>query len=88
MRRLARLAPRATRSYNFASGQYNAAFGALPPVDRDTLRRDALAYVERFDARSWYDDPVATHVGDSVPTRHDMTMQMGCFDARAGCHAT
>jgi hypothetical protein len=63
MRRLARLAPRATRSYNFASGQYNAAFGALPPVDRDTLRRDALAYVERFDARSWYDDPVATHVG-------------------------
>lgn len=63
MRRLARLAPRATRTYNFASSQYNAAFEALPPVDRDTLRRDALAYVERFDARSWYDDPVATHVG-------------------------
>ena len=28
-----RLAPRRTRAYNFASSQYDAAFGDLPPVD-------------------------------------------------------
>ena len=33
-----RLAPRCTRAYNFASSQYNAAFGDLPPVDSDKLR--------------------------------------------------
>ncbi len=27
-----RLAPRHTRAYNFASSQYDAAFGDLPPV--------------------------------------------------------
>ena len=84
MRRLPRLAPRRTRAYNFASSQYNAAFGDLPPVDRDKLRRDALAYCERFDAQKWYDDPVATCIagkpverGASGPTYDNFGRENG-----------
>ena len=84
MRRLPRLAPRCTRAYNFASSQYNAAFGELPPVDRDKLRSDALAYMERFDAQKWYDDPVATCIagkpvegGESGPTDDNFGRENG-----------
>ncbi len=32
-------------------------------VNTDELRRDALAYLdEKFDARSWYDEPVSERV--------------------------
>ena len=51
-----RLAPRCTRAYNFASSQYNAASGDLPPVDRDKLRKRRARILERFDAQKWYDD--------------------------------
>ena len=84
MRRLPRLLPHCTRAYNFASSQYNAAFGDLPPVDRDKLRSDALAYMERFDAQKWYDDPVATCIagqpvegGASGPTYDNFGRENG-----------
>jgi hypothetical protein len=46
--------------YNFASTGYASCFGGVPPTAKtDDLRRDALAYLdEKFDARSWYDEPV------------------------------
>ena len=52
------LGARRTRAYNFASSQYNAAFGDLPPVDRDKPK-DA-PHIWSADAQKWYDDPVAT----------------------------
>ncbi|KNC86609.1 hypothetical protein SARC_01238 [Sphaeroforma arctica JP610] len=50
------------RQYNFASRQYVACFGDLPPVDTDKLRKDALKYLDSFDPKLWYDKPIVTHL--------------------------
>ena len=55
----------ARRRYNFASRRYAECFSDRPVPDVPKLRDDALAYLDGFDPRSWYDDPVSV-VGDTV----------------------
>ncbi|KAL3817378.1 hypothetical protein ACHAXA_005013 [Cyclostephanos tholiformis] len=50
----------ARRSYNFASSDYAACFDGVPDVDKERLREDALSYLENFDGRKWYDEPVCS----------------------------
>ena len=50
----------ARRRFNFASSQYASCFEGVPSPDVDRLRDDAVSYLEAFDARSWYDDPVCS----------------------------
>jgi len=49
-------------AYNFASTGYADCFRDLPKPNTDALRASALAYLERFDQKKWYDDPVSTVV--------------------------
>lgn len=45
---------------NFASSKYASAFSGLPVPDTAALRQGALDYLEKFDTKVWYDDPVST----------------------------
>ena len=49
-------------AYNFASTGYADCFRDLPKPNTDALRASALAYLEKFDQKKWYDDPVSTVV--------------------------
>mmetsp|Transcript_19983 Transcript_19983/g.52332 ORF Transcript_19983/g.52332 Transcript_19983/m.52332 type:complete len:740 (-) Transcript_19983:434-2653(-) len=53
------------RQYNFASTEYKKAFGGLPIADGVKLRQDTIAYLDSFDAQTWYSDPVTTVVNGS-----------------------
>lgn len=46
-------------AYNFASTGYADCFRDLPKPNTDALRASALAYLEKFDQKKWYDDPVS-----------------------------
>ena len=45
--------------YNFASTGYNDCFRDLPKPNTDALRASAMAYLEKFDQKKWYDEPVS-----------------------------
>jgi len=45
--------------YNFASMGYADCFRDLPKPNTDALRASALAYLEKFDQKKWYDEPVS-----------------------------
>ena len=49
-------------AYNFASTGYADCFRDLPKPNTDALRASALAYLEKFDQKKWYDDPVSSVV--------------------------
>jgi len=48
------------RQFNFASSQYASCFDEIPTPNVDKLRKDAVAYLDSFDRKSWYDDPVCS----------------------------
>eukprot|EP00320_Phaeocystis_rex_P004573 CAMPEP_0119062186 /NCGR_PEP_ID=MMETSP1178-20130426/5833_1 /TAXON_ID=33656 /ORGANISM="unid sp, Strain CCMP2000" /LENGTH=95 /DNA_ID=CAMNT_0007043451 /DNA_START=6 /DNA_END=290 /DNA_ORIENTATION=- len=60
------------RCYNFASTQYNDAFdrAGVPEAGADfcnKLRADTIAYLDGFDPKAWYNDPVTTLLrGDAL----------------------
>lgn len=60
-------APRGTRSYQFASTEYNDCFGNVPIVDVKKLRMSAIDALKRHEENDklWYDDPVVTIVNGS-----------------------
>lgn len=47
------------RQFNFASSQYASCFAEIPTPNVDKFRKDAMEYLDRFDGKSWYDDPVS-----------------------------
>jgi hypothetical protein len=49
-------------AYNFGSTGYADCFRDLPKPNTDALRAAALAYLEKFDKKKWYDDPVSLGV--------------------------
>jgi hypothetical protein len=54
------------RSYHFASRGFEAAFerkGIPHPVDTAAIRRQAVEYLQRFDPKTWYSDPMVTLLG-------------------------
>ena len=53
--------PHTLKDYNFASSTYVSAFGDLPTPSFDTLRSQALKYLQDdFKKESWSSDPVTT----------------------------
>eukprot|EP00933_Yihiella_yeosuensis_P052039 TRINITY_DN5001_c0_g2_i5.p1 TRINITY_DN5001_c0_g2~~TRINITY_DN5001_c0_g2_i5.p1 ORF type:complete len:776 (+),score=105.19 TRINITY_DN5001_c0_g2_i5:132-2330(+) len=56
------------RHYTFASPAYVSCFGEKPPVDVSALRSSTIRYIESFDSKAWYEDPVSTLVqGEKIP---------------------
>lgn len=49
----------AVGGYNFASTEYTECFRNLPKPNTDALRSSALKYLQSFDKKKWYDDPVS-----------------------------
>lgn len=47
------------RQFNFASSQYASCFADIPTPDVAKFRQDAIAYLDGFDGKKWYDDPVS-----------------------------
>jgi len=54
------LVPRYSREFHFASTQFAKCLVDLPDPDMAKMRQDAIAFMETFDAKSWYNDPVRT----------------------------
>ncbi len=65
---LCRVALQATRMrhYSFATPQYANAFGGLPTHDSEGLRMATIKYLEKFDKKLWFDDPMQTII-DGTP---------------------
>jgi hypothetical protein len=65
---LGRVALQATRMrhYSFATPQYDNAFGGLPTHDSEGLRMATIKYLEKFDKKLWFDDPMQTII-DGTP---------------------
>eukprot|EP00286_Rhodomonas_abbreviata_P008251 CAMPEP_0181319212 /NCGR_PEP_ID=MMETSP1101-20121128/17444_1 /TAXON_ID=46948 /ORGANISM="Rhodomonas abbreviata, Strain Caron Lab Isolate" /LENGTH=334 /DNA_ID=CAMNT_0023426783 /DNA_START=190 /DNA_END=1191 /DNA_ORIENTATION=- len=49
-----------SRAYHFGTAQYNAAFDNLPNPDTTTLRRATLEYLNGFNAKTWFSNPICT----------------------------
>eukprot|EP00521_Asterionellopsis_glacialis_P011685 CAMPEP_0195309616 /NCGR_PEP_ID=MMETSP0707-20130614/38826_1 /TAXON_ID=33640 /ORGANISM="Asterionellopsis glacialis, Strain CCMP134" /LENGTH=702 /DNA_ID=CAMNT_0040373913 /DNA_START=316 /DNA_END=2424 /DNA_ORIENTATION=- len=45
---------------NFASSEYTSAFHDLPLPNTETLRMGALDYLQKYDPKLWYDDPICS----------------------------
>mmetsp|Transcript_13493 Transcript_13493/g.22086 ORF Transcript_13493/g.22086 Transcript_13493/m.22086 type:complete len:723 (-) Transcript_13493:149-2317(-) len=53
------------RQYNLGTNEYHESLKDLPPVDRNSLRDSAIKYLEEFDHKTWYDDPIRTIIKGS-----------------------
>jgi len=70
------LIPRFSREFHFASKQFAKCLVDLPDPDMTKMRQDAIAYMEAFDPKSWYNDPIRTlirgkpgdHLGENGST--------------------
>lgn len=47
-------------SFHFASSDYTSSFQGVPVPDVPSIRQSALEYLEGFDSRTWFDDPIAS----------------------------
>lgn len=48
------------RGFNFASSGYASCFTDIPKPDPAKIRRMAVAYLDTFDTKAWYTDPVCS----------------------------
>eukprot|EP00471_Norrisiella_sphaerica_P010879 CAMPEP_0184495390 /NCGR_PEP_ID=MMETSP0113_2-20130426/31146_1 /TAXON_ID=91329 /ORGANISM="Norrisiella sphaerica, Strain BC52" /LENGTH=710 /DNA_ID=CAMNT_0026881557 /DNA_START=106 /DNA_END=2238 /DNA_ORIENTATION=- len=58
--RLSTAAISRVRHYTLGTNAFHESFKDLPKVNRQQLRDSALKYLETFDHKSWYDDPIRT----------------------------
>ena len=63
---LGRVAVTQMRHYSFATPQYANTFGGLPTHDSEGLRMATIKYLEKFDRKLWFDDPMQTMI-DGTP---------------------
>ena len=72
------------RNYNFASSEYKSYFGGLPVADGVQLRKDTIAYLDKFDQDKWYNDPVTTILNSKKLEGGDISMTVDAFEAENG----
>jgi len=77
-------APAWSRPYNFASSSYLECFGDLPVADGVKLRADTIKYLDSFDPKTWYSDPVTTIVDGKVLTGGKMATTIDSFNVENG----
>ena len=46
------------RHFNFASSQYASCFTEIPTPNVEKFKKDAIKYLDEFDSKAWYNDPV------------------------------
>eukprot|EP00440_Ansanella_granifera_P056788 gb/GFBE01061552.1/.p1 GENE.gb/GFBE01061552.1/~~gb/GFBE01061552.1/.p1 ORF type:complete len:740 (+),score=157.98 gb/GFBE01061552.1/:1-2220(+) len=74
----------ALRHYTFASPTYVASFGDKPPVDVKTLRNRTVRYIENFDAKVWFEDPICTLVRGEALTEGEQCVTVDAFGTENG----
>lgn len=47
-------------SFHFASSDYTSSFRGVPIPDVPSIRQSALEYLEGFDSKTWFDDPISS----------------------------
>ena len=52
------------RHFNFASSQYASCFTEIPTPNVEKFKRDAIKYLDEFDNKTWYNNPVRCCVVD------------------------
>ena len=67
------------RSYHFASPSYVSSFGEFPPVDVKTLRSDTVKYLENFESKAWFDEPVCTLIRGQALQKGDLVDTVDAF---------
>ena len=72
------------RQYNFASTEYKSCFGGLPIADGVKLREDTIAYLDTFDAQTWFDDPVTSIVNGKQLVDGEIESTVDAFEAENG----
>ena len=72
------------RNYNFASSEYKSCFGGLPVADGVQLRKDTIAYLDKFDQDNWYNDPVTTILNGKKLEGGNTSMTVDAFEAENG----
>ena len=72
------------RNYNFASSEYKSCFGGLPVADGVQLRKDTIAYLDKFDQDKWYNDPVTTILNGKKLEGGNTSMTVDAFEAENG----
>jgi hypothetical protein len=78
------------REYNFASAAYAGCFGNLPHFDPTPLRIEAVKYIEAFDAKTWYEDPISTVLNGTILSEGTKVVTLNAFNEENGemVHAT
>jgi len=67
------------RSYHFASPSYVSSFGEFPPVDVKSLRTDTVKYLESFESKTWFEDPVCTLIRGQAIREGDLVETVDAF---------
>jgi len=56
-----------------------SSFGEFPPVDVKTLRSDTVKYLENFESKAWFDDPVCTLIRGQALKKGDIVDTVDAF---------
>ena len=67
-----------------ASTEYKSCFGGLPIADGVKLREDTIAYLDTFDAQTWFDDPVTSIVNGKQLVDGEIESTVDAFEAENG----
>ena len=54
-----RLKKPSSMSFHFGTNEYAACFRKLPSPNTEVIRAMTLEYLDSFDRKAWYDDPVS-----------------------------
>uniref|UniRef100_A0A7S4JL18 Aldehyde dehydrogenase domain-containing protein n=1 Tax=Paramoeba aestuarina TaxID=180227 RepID=A0A7S4JL18_9EUKA len=72
------------RHYNFASKPFRDCYGNLPVPDGAKLRADTVAYLNDFNPKLWYDDPVTTILNAQHLTSGQLEKTVDAFACENG----
>ena len=76
------------RHYNFASKQFRDCYGNLPVPDGAKLRADTVAYLNDFNPKLWYEDPITTIVKGQQMTSGKVDKTVDAFEKENGLNFT
>ena len=73
-----------SRNYNFASKSFRDCYGNLPVPDGKKLREDTVAYLDEFNPKVWYEDPITSVVGGRAMMGGKVEKTVDAFEKENG----